>query len=268
MSYLLPFDPSIPRSQDFGASPGVGPNPPGGHNGDDWATPVGTPVRAAGDGEIIWAGQFDDTYADNFGWNLNYGGLMIVLNTDGAHGPYFEYGHLSRLLVKVGDRVVRGQVIALTGNSDGGTGVSTGPHCHVGALPPNFDLNTPTYGRVNPRRYMTEHWTGGLSAAGTTPMEETLAKLDAEDLKNIYHAVWFGVPGARLVPNEAGGNGEWPYTTLGSMTARISRDIVRPGLAGLNQARDAEATADAIIQALGDNLAADVVAAVGRKLAG
>lgn len=176
MSYLLPFPKSIRRSQDFGANPGWGPNPPGGHNGDDWATPVGTPVLAAGDGVVVFAGEFDDTYADNWGWNLHYGGLMVILNMDGAAGPYFEYGHNSKLLVKSGDRVVRAQVIALTGNTDGGTGVSTGPHCHVGCLPPNFDLSSPTYGRVNPRLYMTEYpdTIGSLSYAGETitPVEE------------------------------------------------------------------------------------------------
>lgn len=159
MNYYLPFGPAIKLGQPYGSNPGVGPNPPGGHNGDDWLTPIGTPVRAAGDGVILHAGQFDDTYADNWGWNLHYGGVMVVLNTDGANGPYFEYGHLSRALVKAGDRVKAGQVIAYTGNTDGNTGVSTGPHCHVGALPPNFDLGTNTYGRVNPRRYMTRHWT-------------------------------------------------------------------------------------------------------------
>lgn len=164
MGYLLPFPRSIRRSQDFGSNPGWGPNPAGGHNGDDWATVIGTPVRAAGDGEVIFAGEFDTTYEDNFGWNLNFGGLMVVLNMDGEAGPYFEYGHLSKILVANGARVRRGQIIALTGNSDGGTKVSTGPHCHVGALPPNFNLNTSTYGRVNPRLYMTDYWEDGTAS--------------------------------------------------------------------------------------------------------
>jgi murein DD-endopeptidase MepM/ murein hydrolase activator NlpD len=170
MGYLLPFDKSIRRSQDYGANPGVGPNPPGGHNGDDWATNIGTPVRAAGDGEVTFAGQFDDTYADNFGWNLNYGGNMIVLNMDGDTAPYFEYGHLSTIYVTAGQRVKRGDIIALTGNSDGGTGVSSGPHCHVGCLPANFNLNTSTYGRVNPRIYMTDYWDGSAVNVQSAPV--------------------------------------------------------------------------------------------------
>jgi hypothetical protein len=180
MGYLFPFPRSVRRSQDFGANPGWGPNPPGGHNGDDWAVPVGTPVRAAGDGVVVFAGQFDDTYADNWGWNLMYGGNMVILNMDGETAPYFEYGHNSELRVREGDRVKRGQVISLSGNSDGGTNVSTGPHCHVGCLPYNFNLNTNTYGRVNPRLFMTDYWddeagTASLGPAGeitTTPTEE------------------------------------------------------------------------------------------------
>ena len=164
MGYLLPFDKSIQLGQPYGARPGLSPNPPGGHNGDDWLTPVGTPVRAAGDGVVLFAGQFDDTYADNWGWNLNYGGNMVVLNMDGDTGPYFEYGHLSDIYVKTGQRVKRGDIIAKSGATDGGTGVITGPHCHVGCLPPNFDLGTNTYGRVNPRLYMTDYWDGSSGA--------------------------------------------------------------------------------------------------------
>lgn len=194
MGYLLPFDRSIRRSQDFGSNPGWGPNPAGGHNGDDWATRIGTPVRAAGDGEVIFAGQFDTTYADNFGWNLNFGGLMVVLNMDGEKGPYFEYGHLSKILVANGARVKRGQIIALTGNTDGGTNISTGPHCHVGALPPNFNLNTNTYGRVNPRLYMTDYWEDEASGASlgpageitetTEPQEDTLSAAEVKQIND------------------------------------------------------------------------------------
>lgn len=157
--YYKPFGPHIKRGQRYGANPGLGPNPAGGHNGDDYLTNVGEPVRAAGDGVVIHAGVFDATYEDNFGWNLHYGGVMAVLNLDGPTGPYVEYGHLSELHVKTGDRVRAGQVIAYTGNTDGGTGVSTGPHCHVGVLPPGFNLHTNTYGRVNPDLYLAEYWT-------------------------------------------------------------------------------------------------------------
>ena len=194
MGYLLPFGRSIKLGQPFGSNPGLGPNPSGGHNGDDWLTAVGVPVRAAGDGVVVFAGQFDTTYADNFGWNLNYGGLMVVLNMDGGTAPYFEYGHLSRILVANNQRVKRGQIIAITGNSDGGTGVSTGPHCHVGCLPWNFNLNTNTYGRVNPRLYMTDYWEDEASGASlgpageitetTEPQEDTLSAAEVKQIND------------------------------------------------------------------------------------
>lgn len=188
MGYLFPFPRSVRRSQDFGANPGWGPNPPGGHNGDDWAVPVGTPVRAAGDGVVVFAGQFDDTYADNWGWNLMYGGNMVILNMDGKTAPYFEYGHNSELRVREGDRVKRGQVIALSGNSDGGTNVSTGPHCHVGCLPYNFNLNTNTYGRVNPRLFMTDYWDDEATAeaASIGPAGE-ITPIEQDDFMTDMH---------------------------------------------------------------------------------
>lgn len=200
MGYLLPFGRNIHLGQPYGSRPGLYPNPPGGHNGDDWLTVIGTPVRAAGDGEVVFAGQFDNTYADNFGWNLNYGGNMVVLNMDGETAPYFEYGHLSKILVSNGQRVKRGQIIALTGNSDGGTGVSTGPHCHVGCLPYNFNLNTNTYGRVNPRLYMTDYWedTAGasLGPAGsiteTTEEDDMFTDDDRKLLKSVKQAIFDG----------------------------------------------------------------------------
>ena len=154
MGYLYPFPPDIPRTQDFG-------NPQRNaimnnglpHNGDDYGTPIGTPVHAAGDGVIDYAGEFDDTYADNYAWNTNMGGLMVWLNC-GDNEPSFEYGHLSEVFVTPGQRVKRGDVIALTGVSGG----ATGPHCHVGCLPPNYVLQPPLYGRVNPRTYMTDYY--------------------------------------------------------------------------------------------------------------
>ncbi|MCW2920404.1 MAG: hypothetical protein JWL76_278 [Thermoleophilia bacterium] len=81
------------------------------HAGIDMPTPVGTPVHAAGPGRVVSA-SFDGGY-----------GNSIVID----HGPYeTRYAHQSRLLVHVGQRVGRGQVIGLSGN----TGSSTGAHLH------------------------------------------------------------------------------------------------------------------------------------------
>jgi len=231
VSYYLPFDPEIDLGQPFGARPGMFPNPPGGHNGDDWQTPVGTPVRAAGDGVAVFAGQFDDTYADNFGWNVNYGGNMVVLNMDGDTEPYFEYGHLSQILVTTNQRVKAGQIIALTGATDGGTGVITGPHCHVGALPPGFNLNSHTYGRVNPRLYMTKYWDDSLINYTSTEKEFIV---DEEQTRTVIRqelalAVQPGISGER----EAG-----PLYELNE-NIKWLRETFTPGESGKRQAGEA-----------------------------
>ena len=189
MGYLKPLPKRIGRGQRFGENPGLGPNPAGGHNGDDYKSWVGEPIYAAGDGVVIHAGTFDSTYADNFGWNLNFGGNMVVLNVDGDTAPYVEYGHMDKIYVDAGQRVRRGQVIGTTGATDGGTGVITGPHLHVGCLPPNFNLNTNTYGRVNPDLYLTDYpdeTIGSLSYAGETitPVSATQPK-EWDDMASI-----------------------------------------------------------------------------------
>lgn len=80
------------------------------HGGIDIAVPTGTIVRAAASGKVIRAG-------DMAGF-----GLGVVI--DHGNGVTTWYGHNSRILVKVGQEVVRGQAIA----NSGSTGVSTGPH--------------------------------------------------------------------------------------------------------------------------------------------
>ena len=85
------------------------------HHGYDIAVPIGTPVHAVGAGTVI--------YAQWAAHGIYYGfGYMVVLNN--GNGIWTTYGHNSKILVKVGQHVVRGQIIALSGN----TGMSTGPH--------------------------------------------------------------------------------------------------------------------------------------------
>ncbi|MBC8945084.1 MULTISPECIES: murein DD-endopeptidase MepM [Xenorhabdus] len=82
------------------------------HKGVDFAMPVGTPVLAVGDGEVIVA-KFDGA-AGNF----------VAIR----HGRQYttRYMHMRKLLVKPGQKVKRGERIGLSGN----TGRSTGPHLH------------------------------------------------------------------------------------------------------------------------------------------
>jgi murein DD-endopeptidase MepM/ murein hydrolase activator NlpD len=82
------------------------------HAGIDLAVPIGTPVRAAQEGIVVFAG-----------YNGAYG---KVVKLDHLNGYSTLYAHNSRLLVHVGQTVKAGQVICLSGN----TGRSTGPHLH------------------------------------------------------------------------------------------------------------------------------------------
>ncbi|HET6947938.1 MAG TPA: M23 family metallopeptidase [bacterium] len=82
------------------------------HDGIDIAAPYGSPVTAARDGVVVFAG-----------WYHAYGKALIV---DHGSGLQTLYGHNSRLLVRSGERVTKGQLIAKVGS----TGRSTGPHLH------------------------------------------------------------------------------------------------------------------------------------------
>ena len=82
------------------------------HKGIDIATPTGTIVRAAKAGTVVTA-----TYS------ASAGNFVAIYHGDGV---YTYYMHNSSLRVSVGEKVTRGQTIALSGS----TGISTGPHLH------------------------------------------------------------------------------------------------------------------------------------------
>lgn len=82
------------------------------HNGADFAVPIGTKVLAPGDGVVTLVTDHQ------------FAGKYIVVDHGGKYRT--RYLHLSKALVRKGQRVTRGQVIALSGN----TGRSTGPHLH------------------------------------------------------------------------------------------------------------------------------------------
>lgn len=82
------------------------------HNGTDFAMPTGTRILSAGDGVVTRIK------------NHPYAGKYIEIQHGGSYKT--RYLHLSKFLVKRGQRVQRGQKIALSGN----TGRSTGPHLH------------------------------------------------------------------------------------------------------------------------------------------
>ncbi len=98
------------------------------HTGIDFGVPIGTPVRAAERGTVLYAG-----------WYGGYG-YTVIINHGG--GITTLYAHNSRLTVGVGQEIQRGQVVAASGS----TGLSTGPHVH-------FEVRVNGQ-PVDPRRYL------------------------------------------------------------------------------------------------------------------
>ena len=82
------------------------------HKGLDIANKTHTPIIASADGVVAFAGK--------------KGGMGLMIKIDHGHGMATRYGHLSKINVKRGEAVERGDVIGLMGN----TGRSTGPHLH------------------------------------------------------------------------------------------------------------------------------------------
>ncbi|MEU6864816.1 M23 family metallopeptidase [Streptomyces sp. NPDC046876] len=112
------------------------------HSGQDFACPVGTPVKAVHDGVVVKAGP------NGAGDGPAYGNAIVIKHADNT---YSQYAHLSKIKVSIGQKVDKGALIGLSGN----TGNSTGPHLH-------FEIRTtPNYGSaVNPVTF--------LRAAGVT----------------------------------------------------------------------------------------------------
>ncbi|MGV9882240.1 transglycosylase family protein [Streptomyces sp. NPDC003006] len=101
------------------------------HTGVDFAVPTGTSVKAVAAGQVVSAG-----------WGGSYGYQVVIRHAD---GKYSQYGHLSALSVKAGQKVGAGQRIARSGS----TGNSTGPHLH-------FEVRTgPGFGSdIDPLAYL------------------------------------------------------------------------------------------------------------------
>jgi murein DD-endopeptidase MepM/ murein hydrolase activator NlpD len=82
------------------------------HQGIDIAAPKGTPILAAGAGQVLMAD-----------WTPDFGNVVLISH---GNGLFTYYGHAMRLLVEQGFHVQKGQPIALLGSS----GISSAPHLH------------------------------------------------------------------------------------------------------------------------------------------
>lgn len=100
------------------------------HEGVDFMAEVGTPIKAAAGGLVV--------YSD---YHPQYGNMIDI---DHGNGMLSRYAHASKRLVKVGDVVLQGQTIAEVGS----TGRSTGPHLHFEVLNNGAPQNPARYLQV------------------------------------------------------------------------------------------------------------------------
>ena len=113
---LVPYRKPVIGEVEFTSGFGVRTDPflgrPAMHTGLDFRAATGDPVRATANGKVA-----------SSGWAGGYGRMVEI---DHGNGLSTRYGHLSEIVVKVGDTVKIGQVIGAVGS----TGRSTGPHLH------------------------------------------------------------------------------------------------------------------------------------------
>ena len=112
----MPVRKPLPGDLEVSSGFGVRRDPflgrPAMHTGLDLRGDIGEPVRATADGKVEIAG-----------WDGGYGNMVEI---DHGHGLSTRFGHLSKIEVKVGQKVHIGDVIGRIGS----TGRSTGPHLH------------------------------------------------------------------------------------------------------------------------------------------
>jgi murein DD-endopeptidase MepM/ murein hydrolase activator NlpD len=89
-----------------------------GHNGVDFAAPVGTPIKAALDATVVGTGN-TDAYSGCY----SYGKWVLLRHENGLSTLY---AHFSQIAVSAGQKVITGEVIGYSG----ATGYATGPHLH------------------------------------------------------------------------------------------------------------------------------------------
>lgn len=126
------------------------------HTGTDFAAPVGTPVHAAGNGVVSFAG-----------WQKGYGRIVMIEHDNGYQT---RYAHLSSMEVSRGQQIKRGQLLGKVGTS----GVSTGPHLHyevriAGVAHDPMTVHLPSHQPLNKEelgnwRYRAEQYRLALNA--------------------------------------------------------------------------------------------------------
>jgi len=115
---LLPDNDSIDMSYPYASTQNRRRDP---HHGVEFQNPFGTPVYAAGDGEVVFADSDKITMFSQ--WTNFYGNMVLIKHENDF---YTLYAHLSAILVQVGDNVNTDDLIGQVGQ----TGGATGSHLH------------------------------------------------------------------------------------------------------------------------------------------
>lgn len=174
------------------------------HKGIDVPMPVGTPLKAVMDG-VVSAAQS--------GSGARSYGLYVVIEHSG--GKSTLYAHMSKINVKVGDKVVKGQIIGLSG----ATGFVTGPHLH-------FELRV-NGNHVNPSAYVgAAYGSGGIKGNPSSLDDGAIVAGSSGGYvvpNNFIAASWSGVSGGSsnvkdLIMSSSGGS-------LGSLASGSVADI-------------------------------------------
>jgi hypothetical protein len=178
------------------------------HKGIDVALPIGTPLKAVMDGVISKAqsGSGERSY-----------GLYVEIQHSG--GKSTLYAHMSKINVKVGDQVKKGDIIGLSGNS----GFSTGPHLH-------FELRI-NGNHTDPSAYVGLAYGPGGTKANTSSMDEdgnSATRAGSSVVPNNFiSASWSGITGGSsnvkdLIMSSSGGSlGSLPTGSVADIPASI-----------------------------------------------
>jgi murein DD-endopeptidase MepM/ murein hydrolase activator NlpD len=159
------------------------------HKGIDVPMPVGTPLKAVMDGVV--------SAAQSGSGNYSYG-LYVVIEHSG--GKSTLYAHMSKIMVKVGDKVTKGQIIGLSGN----TGHTTGPHLH-------FELRVNGV-HTNPASYVGLAYGPGGTKGNSSALDDNDGSVS-------------GISGGTVVPNNFIA-ASWAGITGGSANVK---DIILSG---------------------------------------
>jgi hypothetical protein len=180
-----PFDGDYRVSQLFGANPAMYARfNYKGHNGIDWATPVGTPILSPHAGTVIESREDKDGY-----------GLYVKVENS-KEGSVLA--HFSKLDVVAGQKVSEGQRLGLSGN----TGYSTGPHLHWGYYLMPRDRSNGYGGFIDQSPYISMSGSGGVLYKGYDLSNTDSMKVAVDKLVDILEGKYVSISDHQKIINE------------------------------------------------------------------